>query len=270
MQQPEHSIENFLKPTEFCDYTHPDIQTIVRKFKQGSDNQKELALKIFYFVRDSIHYSVGNWNKKASHTLKQKHGTCTNSANLFVALARACKIPAGYGVLDVVGPEYFGPIILPHFSKVISKKSKHVYVHVFLEEKWIKVDPSDDEPLSINTEHLNPQSRLVDWNGINDAVLNLNPTHIIKDSGPLTSIDHILKKKQRKYLYIPVYLANLYIQFLRTNGKTITKHSDLYPSFIVWLRKNRFFSYFLAIFFFTFVSGRIRWQQKFYNVLSVR
>jgi hypothetical protein len=245
-------IESFLVETAYCDYSHPLIQNEARKHKDKYRSQRELARALFYFVRDYTHYRVGNWNCKASETFLEKGGTCTNNANLLVALCRALGIPAGYGVMEVVGPDYFGPIILESFSSRVSKKTKHVYAFIYLDGRWIKCDPSDDEPLSLNTQHINPQSKVVEWNGISDAILNLNPSHIISDNGPFDNIDHLISKRQRRSIFIPVRVANLYISFLRQHGSKIKTIEELEPAFMRWLRKKNmiyylFYSLFLKI-----------------------
>jgi hypothetical protein len=184
----------------------------------------------------------------------EKGGTCTNNTNLLVALLRAVNIPAGYGVMDVYGPGYFGPIVLPHLARNVSVKSKHVYCYVFLQNKWIKCDPSDDEPLSINTQHLNPQSRVVQWNGLSDAMLNLNPSHIINDKGPLSNIDYIIGKKMKYRRWFPVYIGNLYIKFLREEGKRVLNISDLSSSFDLWFKRKNIYAYVIYKIFFCIES----------------
>ncbi|MEI6304647.1 MAG: transglutaminase family protein [Candidatus Taylorbacteria bacterium] len=247
----DYNLQQFLLPTYYCDSDNDLVKDIARKYVDQGLDEAELARRLFYYVRDSTVYRVGHWTRKASETLLEKGGTCTNNANLLVALLRAAKIPAGYGVMDVVGPEYFGPVVLPHFSRNVSRRSKHVYCYVYVKDKWVKCDPSDDEPLSINTQHLNPQSRVVEWNGLSDAMLNLDPNHILKDDGPLSSIDNVIAKKMKHRRRIPVYLGNIYIQFLREEGRNILKLSELNDAFNRWLFQNHKVLYiFYRLFFF--------------------
>ncbi|MFA6314788.1 MAG: transglutaminase family protein [Candidatus Paceibacterota bacterium] len=228
----------FLEPTFYCDVYHPSIQKVALEFQKKALNQVDLAKLLFYFVRDETYYRVGHWTKKASQTLKNRSGTCTNNANLLIALLRAQRIPAGYGVMNVVGQEYFGPVILPNLARNVSSRSKHVYCFVYLNNKWIKCDPSDDEPLSLSTHHLNPQSRIVEWDGNTDAMLNLDPDHILNDEGPIANIDHIIGKKMKYRRMIPVFIGNKYIQFLRERGKYIDSIDHLDPAFRQWLFMN--------------------------------
>lgn len=233
-----YNLEEFIQPTYYCDYKHPAIQVIIKRFRNKYSKIDELAEALFYFVRDHIHYRVGYWNKKASETLRDRNGTCTNSANLLVAFYRAANIPAGYGLIEVIGNNYFGPIALRKLTKNVSRKSKHIYCYVFLNNKWIKCDPSDDEILSINTQHLNPQSLVVNWNKNGDAMLSLEKKHVLNNTGPHANIDYIIKKKQRMSLYIPTRIANLYINFLRQYGSKMLNLEMLEPEFLKWLRIN--------------------------------
>ncbi len=240
-----NNLEAFLKETEFCDYKHPSIQAIAGSYSRKYKDKKELAKNLFYFVRDHIHYSVGNWQDKASETLYKRHGTCTNSANLLVALLRAVGIPSGYGIFKVHGQKYFGPIALSKISKRVSAKSTHVHCYVYLDKKWIKCDPSDDEILSINTQHLNPQSSVIDWDGSTDAILKLEPEHILFTSEPKEDIEHLFRKKQRKSLWFAVRIGNLYIKFLRHNGSGINSMEQSQKEFNRWLKERYFFDYLL-------------------------
>jgi len=234
----EENLKEFLKETKYCDFEHPAIQQLAQKLTDKCDNPKEKAVSLFYWVRDNIYYRVGFWNRKASETLAERSGTCTNNANLLVALLRASNIPAGYSVIRVNGQEFFGPVILPTFKKRISKNPLHIYTQVWLNGKWIKCDPSIDMYFSEKTSYFNPQSKLVDWDGENNTSLNLNPFYILEEKNLLSNIDEIIAKKPQTAKGIIIEIANLYIKFLRNNEKIISRPSDLEPLFRLWLKKN--------------------------------
>jgi len=236
-------MNNFLKETEYCDFSSPEIKKVALSFKKKYSNEKELAVALFYFVRDNILYRLGLWQKKASETLGEGKGTCTNKANLLVALLRACGIPAGYGVMKVKGKEYFGPIILPVFKNHVGEKSVHIYAFVFLNEKWIKCDSSDDKIFAERTSYFNPPSTLIEWDGEKDAPLNLSPEHILSDEGPLDNIEEMMLKKPRNAKWPALTLGNLYVEFLRENEKKISNPVELTSLFQKWLKKNRFIYY---------------------------
>ncbi|KKR91271.1 MAG: hypothetical protein A2556_00505 [Candidatus Vogelbacteria bacterium RIFOXYD2_FULL_44_9] len=236
-------LKDFLQETTFCDHSQSSIKTIVEDYKKKFSNEKDLAVALFYFVRDKTHYRVGFWNKKASETLAEGSGTCTNNSNLLVAMLRAAGIPAGYGIMKVHGKKYFGPIVPPRLKFFIGDKSVHIYCYVFLNNKWIKCDPSDDEPFATNTQHFNPQSRLLEWDGESHSELNLCGEHIISDSEPIANIDAVFRKKMKSYKTIPVKIANLYINFLRNRGQEFRNQPLAERNFSIWLKKHKPFYY---------------------------
>jgi hypothetical protein len=200
----------------------------------------EKAVAIFYWVRDTILYRVGLWNMKASETLAEKKGTCTNAANLFVALLRCHNIPAGYGVMKVFGKKYFGPVMLPMMSRYIAEKSTHIYACVYLEGNWFKVDPSDDYEFCKNTGYFNPTGTLLDWDGSHHAEITFNSDDIINDIYPVAQACSWISRSPKNGKGIKMSIANTYIKFLRSNTVKISKHSQLQPLFIKYLFKNKF------------------------------
>lgn len=240
----KENVKNFLEKTEFCDFDHPNIQKIAHKIIKNCTDDREKAVSLFYWVRDNILYRVGDWQKKASETLVEKEGACTNKANLLVAFLRANNIPAGYGVMKVDARRYFGPITILMLKKFAGERSTHVYATVYLNNKWIRCDPSDDRKLSENTLYLNPPSKLVEWNGFQDAMLNLDKDHILSDEYPIANIDPWMEKKPRRAKGVPLKVANLFIKFLRENTQKINKISELEELFKNWLKiKYPFYFY---------------------------
>lgn len=237
-------MKEYLQETEYCNWSHRVVLDTIGDVVGSEKDDTQKARKVFYWVRDKISYRVGLWNRKASETLIEASGTCTNKSNLMVAMLRAIKIPAGFHVLKVKGKEYFGPIVPPMLKKSISGQSTHVHVTAFVNERWVKVDPSDDKEFSTKTSHLNPQSALVDWDGISDALLNLDPAHILDEQGPLANIDHIIRKKPATGKGVTIHVANLYIKFLREEGDNISNRFDLEPLFRKWLKSNSLLRYY--------------------------
>ena len=229
------SHADFLQPTRYCDWTHPTIQALAQALTARCSTEREKATTLFAWVRDHIAFEVGNWNRTASETLAAGGGTCTNKANLLVATARAVSIPAGYHVMHVKGQDYLGPVVPDTLRTRISRRSTHVYVTMCLHGQWLRCDPTDDTAFANATAHLNPQSRLVEWEGTNDALLNLDPSHILDEQGPLSTIDHLLARKPRIGRRT-VQLGNLYVQFLREQAGSIRRLEALEPAFVRWLR----------------------------------
>jgi hypothetical protein len=248
----ETNFADFLKETKFCDFSNPEVQKLAKEIAKNYKSNKEIAVSAFYWVRDNILYRVGLWQRKASETIKEREGTCTNKANLLVALLRANNIPAGYGIMKVYGQEYFSEIATPSLRKFIGKISTHIYALVYLENKWIKCDPSDDKKLCENTFYFNPTTRLVEWDGRKDATMNFDKRTIIEDDYPVDNIDCYMEKKSKNARGIQLKVANIFIKFARQNKKIVKNGEEFELIFKNYLKKNYplfFYSFILASFY---------------------
>jgi hypothetical protein len=245
-------LKNFLVETEYCDINHPNIQKIAKKITKDCNSEREKAISLFYWVRDNIEYRFGSWSIKASDVLFKRYGMCTNKAVLLTSLLRTTKIPSGFGILKVKGQEYFGPIAPPILKQRVSKVSVHIYSYVYLDQKWLIIDSSVDKNLACKTNYFNPTTELSDWDGIHHAIENLDPKHIISDTGPLCNIDDKLNKKPRNSSNLLFFMGNAYLNFLRSNKILIHDTSELEPLFNKWIKKKYFFRYFLYIIYLKF------------------
>ncbi len=238
-------IQNFLKETVFCDFSSGKIKDLSVEIAKNCKSDREFAVAAFYWVRDNILYRVGNWQRKASQTLEEKSGTCTNKSNLLVALLRYRKIPAGYGIMKVYGQRYFGPIAISMLKKFVGRISIHIYPMVFLGSKWMKLDPDVDKKLSENTSYFNPTSKLIQWDGLSDAVLNINKKDIIDDKFPVESVDPWMMKKSKNAKGIALKIANIYIDFARNNTEIVSSPESLEVSFNKYLKGKHLFYFYL-------------------------
>ncbi len=221
----------FLITSEYCDAGHPVIRELAHRLAQPCANDTEKAVALFEWVRDQIEYRLGLYRHAASESVGQRWGSCSNKANLLVALLRALGVPAGFHLLEVKTREYFGPLFLPAFHPFVSYRSLHVLCAIQLEGRWVRCDPTDDAQLSEGTHHLNPQSRKVEFDGRSDALLNLMPSHILSDDGVLLPhIDHILSKESRS---LPAFLSiiQFYMAFLRQQGRNFSCVEDVQEGF---------------------------------------
>jgi ubiquinone/menaquinone biosynthesis C-methylase UbiE len=235
----EHNLDEFLKETEFCDYNNQSITRLSDNIVSGLKTDREKAVAIFNWVRDNIKYRVGLWQQKASQTVKEGFGTCTNKANLVVALLRLNNIPAGYGMLRTKGQHYIGPIVLKVLRNHVAYVSTHIYAGANLGGRWIKCDPSADHELSRRTISVNPQSKLVVWNGTDDGTEDLDPSHILSDKFPVANIDNVFRKRARNGKSVAVKVANLYIEYLRNYGIKFQDMDEVELDFFRWLWKGK-------------------------------
>jgi len=231
-------IKDFLQETKFCNFSDKSIQNLADEIAKNCKDDKEFAVTAFYWVRDDILYRVGDWRRKASETLLEKEGTCTNKANLLVALLRYRKVSAAYGVMKVYGQKYLGPISLPMFKKFIGKISTHIYPLVYLKGEWIKCDPSDDKEFCENTSYFNPTTKMVEWDGVTDAVLNLDKNDIIKEEFPIVNIDPWMAKRVKNARGTPLKVANIYVRFARKNKTRVLSIEELEILFKKYLKKQ--------------------------------
>lgn len=230
-------LSSFLKETEYCDFNHPEVQKVAHEIGATFDTDRDKAIALFYWVRDNVLYRVGLWNRKASETLYEREGTCTNKANLLVALLRANNLPAAYGLLKVDGQKYFGPANMPILFKHIGKVSNHVYSLIYL-DKWIAIDASDDFMLSEKVQDINPPALMLDWDGTSDARLNLDKDHIFSDKYPIADIDDIIRKKPRNARGIKLTVANVGLKFVRESKKIFKNADEIQEAFLYYLKAH--------------------------------
>lgn len=227
----------FMRPSEFCDSGNSKISTAVRNILKGCrNNEGDIATRLFFWVRDNVKYKLGLHADRASETLLKAEGSCSNKANLLVALLRAVELPAGFHILEVKTKEYFGPLSIRRINQFISSKSLHVHSAIYLHDKWVSVDASDDIRLSQSVRHLSPQATPVDFHGTRDALLHLDPAHIIsKSEFPLPSIDHIFRKTSKLPTEM-LRILDIYADYLRQNCILFDSIEEMEAAFFEWLQ----------------------------------
>ncbi|HMD51933.1 MAG TPA: MMPL family transporter, partial [Solirubrobacteraceae bacterium] len=203
--------------TPFCDHDHPSIREAMAEIKRraGAGDEEEWAVAAFEFVRDEVLYTLGEWGVPASRTLAERGGTCTNKANLLVALLRAAGIPAAYGVMRVNAREYFGVLGPPFLTRFCSEESVHIYAGAFLSGRWVKCDASTDSELAGRTAHFCRQTVLVEWDGRRDSLDFLDERHVHADLGLFANIDELLQRPARAATPQLWAMGNAYIDFIR-------------------------------------------------------
>ena len=227
----------YLASSRFCDAHDLRVRRLAFELTKGCTSDNEKAVRLFRWVRDQIKYRLGLYPHTASETLQERSGSCSNKANLLVALLRAAGIPAGFHIIHVKTKEYFGPLCSTVFHPFLSDRSLHIFCGIFIDDRWLKCDPSDDAELSESTQHINPQSRKVDFDGHNDALLNLCLEHILSGDGVCNPhIDGVLSKVRKSP---PVFLTVLdhYLEFLRKRGRDYSSTEELTGGFLSWLER---------------------------------
>lgn len=208
-------MNEFLADGRYCNWRDPTIVACARSVTEGIASPTGRAIALFRFVRDEIRYAFGPWGIPASVTLAAHEGVCTNKSNLLVALFRAADVPAAFGVLEVNPQEYFGSIAPPYLKPFVSHHSVHVYAAAHLADTWVRCDPSTDVELSRKTAHFCRQTRLIEWDGRQDALDFLQPQHVYADRGLHACIDGLLEKPARNAQPATLAAINDYVRFIR-------------------------------------------------------
>ncbi|MCD6570843.1 MAG: transglutaminase domain-containing protein, partial [Deltaproteobacteria bacterium] len=134
----------------------------------GCADNGQKARKLFYFVRDSIAYSlymisVFKEDFIASRVLEWGKGYCVQKAVLLTALGRAAKIPTRLTFARIRNHKVPHKIIQMTGTNVFPR---HGYTQFFLDDKWVSLAPTFDKGLCEKNG-----LPTVEWDGKGDAML---------------------------------------------------------------------------------------------------
>jgi hypothetical protein len=192
-----NEINEYLKPTRLCDLDNPKVRDKAKQIIKGCETPKDMALKIFYFVRDTITFGFDYLDSKASETLKKQRGFCFTKTNLQVALLRAAGIPTRYHFVHLnseVAKNIFPTFIVKKIGAVMT----HPWSECHLSGGWVGCDTTFDSTLFKGIikkglwELSEEQLPTIDWDGQND--LPLVTPWIVKDIGTFSSLDDAIAK----------------------------------------------------------------------------
>lgn len=224
----------YLNESVFCDHNAPMIVHTAKQIVASVDSPEEKAVRLFNWVRDNIKYQVGLYPHRASDTFTHRFGSCTNKANLLVAMFRAVDLPSAFRLYRVKTREYFGPLCSKRLTQFMSFESIHVFAAIHLNQRWLRIDPTDDYRISEGGDHLNPQCKQVRFNGYDEALLHLDRNHIISEvEDNMLNVDDILKKESRLSEDI-LWVMNAYLNYVRSHGKFSSTIPFFEESFFTW------------------------------------
>jgi transglutaminase-like putative cysteine protease len=136
-------------PQTFIDSDHPEVVSFARAAVNGTANDLDRAVKLYYLVRDHIRYDPyvdydDPSSFRASGVLLAGRGFCVGKAALLAACARATGIPARLGFADVRN----------HMTSARLKELLqtdvfcwHAYTDLHVCGSWVKATPAFDAPL---------------------------------------------------------------------------------------------------------------------------
>jgi transglutaminase-like putative cysteine protease len=161
-------MELYLKATPTIEAAHERIIGAARDVTSGCSNDEEKAVKLFYFVRDSIRYniymiSVFIEDFKASRILEWGKGYCVQKAVLLAALGRAAGIPS-----RLVFAKIRNHRVPAHILQMMGTNTfpRHGYNQFFLNGRWVSAAATFDRGLC-EKNGLPP----VEFDGKSDAIL---------------------------------------------------------------------------------------------------
>ncbi|MBE0480063.1 MAG: transglutaminase domain-containing protein [Dehalococcoidia bacterium] len=163
-------MEDYLRCTNLIDYDRPDVGGKANELTRGLETNREKAVALFYFVRDSIRfnpYSPGHLLElnAASAVLGRGHGFCYQKAILLVAMARSSGIPARLGFADIRNH-----LLSKEFTEMMGGSNilvYHGFAEFLLNGRWVAATPAYDLKLCRDNGYVP-----VEFDGVNDARLH--------------------------------------------------------------------------------------------------
>jgi transglutaminase-like putative cysteine protease len=142
--QNDSSIRLYLSPAEFVDSDHPSIQAKAKEITGSISDPVGKARALYTAVRDGIRYDpyidyTDPETYRASSVLAKGHAYCVGKASLYVALSRACGIPARLGLADVKNHLATQRLMDTVGTDVFAY---HGYVELMPDKEWIKATPT--------------------------------------------------------------------------------------------------------------------------------
>jgi transglutaminase-like putative cysteine protease len=159
-------MEKYLEDTIFLDFKHPNIDAFAKGI-DASLPQKELAISLYYLVRDAFlydpyHLDLTPNGLKASSVTSKKRAWCVEKSTLLAALARKFNIPSrlGYAIVsNHIGVEklvaYLGR------EEIVF----HGFTELYINDKWVKCTPAFDRRICAIS-----RVSSLDWDGENDSL----------------------------------------------------------------------------------------------------
>jgi transglutaminase-like putative cysteine protease len=168
-KEKEADLHLYLTHTTAIDCDAPEVVEFARLSAADANNEREVAVKLFYAVRDGIKYdpyqvTILPEEFKASKVLAKKAGWCVEKAILLAAAARVFKIPSRLGCANIRNH------LVSESLKEAMKTDLfvfHGFTELYLDGRWIKATPAFDINMCGEID-INP----VEFDGMTDAIFN--------------------------------------------------------------------------------------------------
>jgi transglutaminase-like putative cysteine protease len=141
---PPADLQTYLTAGRFVDSDHPAVQAFARAHADASMAPREIAVKLYYAVRDGFrydpyHFDMSEAGLKASQVLASGRGFCVPKATLLAAAARVLGVPARLGFADVRNH-----LTSPRLREMMNTDvfAFHGYTELLVEGRWLKATPA--------------------------------------------------------------------------------------------------------------------------------
>jgi transglutaminase-like putative cysteine protease len=163
-------MSKYLKCTEVVDCDSATIRKKARELTKGLKIDREKAIALFYFVRDTIKYNPYDSADRyeysiASATLKRGFGLCFQKAAVLIAMCRAVGIPARFGFADIKNH-----LMSERFQQMMCGSNilvYHGFAEIYLDGKWVIATPAFDLATCTENGYIP-----VEFDGVTDARLH--------------------------------------------------------------------------------------------------
>ena len=142
-------MEPYLQATSTIEADHKKIIETVTNVTRGCASDKEKAVELFYFVRDSIRYniymiSVFIEDFKASRILEWGKAYCVQKAVLLTALGRDADIPSRLVFAKIRNHKIPDHVVQMFKTNIFPR---HGYNQFFLNGRWVSAAATFDKVL---------------------------------------------------------------------------------------------------------------------------
>jgi hypothetical protein len=134
-------IEEMASILRLADDDHPVVRETAERLAQGEVSPRGKLEKLFYYVRDEIHFSfpMDGDLVKASDTIRLGMGQCNTKGALFLALCRASGIP-GRMHFSLIKKEIQRGLFTGIGYLLMPPLISHGWLEVEIEGKWRRLD----------------------------------------------------------------------------------------------------------------------------------
>jgi len=162
------NMEIYLRPTFAVDSNHERIVETAKRVTEDCSTPREKAVKLFYFARDSISYSVYMISVfiedfKASRILEWGKGYCVQKAVLLTALGRAAGVPSRLVFAKIKNHRVPAHVFEKLGTNVFPR---HGYNQFYLNGRWVSAAATFDQTLCEKNG-----LPTVEFNGKEDSIL---------------------------------------------------------------------------------------------------